>query len=169
VHRGPTAERLLNGAPCAVALVPDGWEARDFTTIGAGFVNSAEARAAVRDAHALAARSGARLRVLAAVRPRNWSHADAQELRAQAEDAAEAAVSGLLGAPVDIDVSVVEPADLLVATSGELDLLVCGTRGYGPRPAALLGGVTRPVSAHARCPVVVLSGAPHAGLAALVS
>jgi nucleotide-binding universal stress UspA family protein len=168
LHLGSTAERLLNGAPCAVALVPEGWETRDLTTIGAGFVDSAEGRAAVRDAHALAARSGARLRVLAAVRPRSWSHATADDLRAQAEAAAAAAMSGLLGAPVDVDVSVVEPADLLVAVSGELDLLVCGTRGYGPRPAALLGGVTRPLSARARCPVVVLSGAPQTGLAALV-
>ena len=47
-------------------------------------------------------------------------------------------------------------------------VLVCGTRGYGPRPAALLGGVTRRVFAEARCPVVVLSGAPQTGLAALV-
>jgi hypothetical protein len=39
----------------------------------------------VRTAHALAARSGARLRVLAAVRPRAWSRAGAAELREQAE------------------------------------------------------------------------------------
>jgi nucleotide-binding universal stress UspA family protein len=169
LRRGPTAERLLHGSPSAVALVPEGWELRDFTTIGAAFVDSAEGRAAMHDAHALAARSGARLRVLAAVRPRSWSRTSADELRAQAEAAAEAAMSGLLGAPVDVDVSVVEPADLLVAVSGELDLLVCGTRGYGPRPAALLGGVTGSVSAQARCPVVVLSGAPRTGLAALVS
>jgi nucleotide-binding universal stress UspA family protein len=165
---GSTAERLLHGAPSAVALVPDGWEAHGFATIGAGFVDSAEGRAAVREAHALAARSGARLRVLTALRPRHWSRATADELRALGEAAAAAAVSGLLGAPVDVDVSLVEPADLLVAVSGELDVLVCGTRGYGPRPAALLGGVTRRVFAEARCPVVVLSGAPQTGLAALV-
>jgi nucleotide-binding universal stress UspA family protein len=157
LQRGPTAERLLNGASCAVALIPRNWEAREFTTIGAGFVDSAEGRAAVREAHALAASSGARLRILAAVQPRSWSDASADELRAQAEAAAEAAMSGLLGAPVDIDVDVVEPVDLLVAVSGELELLVCGTRGYGPRPATLLGGVTRALTAQARCPVIVQS------------
>lgn len=168
VQLGSTAERLLNGAPTAVALVPPGWEARPFATIGAGFVDTAEGHAAVRDAHALAARSGARLRVLAAVRTRAWSRASADELRAYAERAAEAAISGLLGAPVDVDVSVAEPAALLVGVSGELDLLVCGTRGYGPRPAALLGGVTRALCEQARCPVVVLSGENRTGLAALV-
>jgi nucleotide-binding universal stress UspA family protein len=159
VRPGATAERLLNGSPSAIALVPAGWAPRDFGAIGAGFLDSAEGRAAVRTAHALAARSGARLRVLAAVRPRAWRRAGAAELREQAETAAAAAVSGLAGAPVDVDVSVAEPAELLVAVSGELDLLVCGTRGYGPRPAALLGGVTRVLCAQARCPVVVLSGA----------
>jgi nucleotide-binding universal stress UspA family protein len=162
VRPGATAERLLNGSPSAVALVPAGWAPHDFTAIGAGFLASAEGRAAVRAAHALAVRSAARLRVLAAVRQRVWSRADADVLRAQAEAAAAAAVSGLVGAPVDIDVSVVEPADLLVAASGELDLLACGTRGYGPRPAVLLGGVTRALCAQARCPVIVLSGAQTA-------
>jgi nucleotide-binding universal stress UspA family protein len=159
VRPGRTAERLLNGSPAAIALVSAGWAQRDFGVIGAGFVDSAEGRSAVRMAHALAARSGARLRVLAAVRPRAWSRAGADELRSQAEAAAAAAVSGLAGAPVDVDVSVAEPAELLVAVSGELDLLVCGTRSYGPRPATLLGGVTRVVCSQARCPVIVLSGA----------
>jgi nucleotide-binding universal stress UspA family protein len=162
VHRGRTAERLLSGAPCPVALVPQGWEPSALTTVGVGFADGEEGRAAVRHAHALAARSGARLRVLTAVRPRAWSRAGADELRALAEQAAEAAVAGLLGAPVDVDVSVVEPADLLVAASGELDVLICGTRAYGPRPASLLGGVTWTLSDQARCPLVVLAGVNQA-------
>jgi nucleotide-binding universal stress UspA family protein len=68
---------------------------------------------------------------------------------------AEAAMSGLLGAPVDVDVDVIAPEDMLIAASGELDLLVCGTRGYGPRPAPRLGGVTRALTEPARCPVIV--------------
>jgi hypothetical protein len=53
------------------------------------------------------------------VRPRAWRRAGAAELREQAETAAAAAVSGRAGAPVDVDVSVAEPAELLVAVSGE--------------------------------------------------
>jgi nucleotide-binding universal stress UspA family protein len=163
LHPGTTGARLLNGSPSAVAVVPVGWDGRALLTIGAGLAHGAEARAAVRDAHALAARAGARLRVLAAVLPRAWSHADAGELRAEAEEAASAEVPASAGTPVDIDVDVAEPADVLVAASGELDLLVCGTRAYGPRPAALLGGVTRRLVAEARCPVAVLSGEANAG------
>jgi nucleotide-binding universal stress UspA family protein len=168
LHPGPTAARLLNGSPSAVAVVPAGWDGRALATIAAGFAHGAEARAAVREAHALAVRAGARLRVLAAVRQRAWSHADAGELRALAEEAAGAAVPASAGAPVDVDVVVGEPADVLVAVSGELDLLVCGTRGYGPRPATLLGGVTRRLVAEARCPVAVLSGESRTSLGALV-
>lgn len=158
VRRGPTGDRLLNGAPCPVALVPRDWAPR-FDTIGAAFVDTAEGRAAVRGAHALAARSGARLRVLAAVRPRPWMEPDArEELRWRIESAAQAAVSGLVGAPVDVDVSATDPGDLLAGVSSELDLLVCGTRGYGPRPGALLGGVTTWLTSEAACPVIVLAG-----------
>ena len=51
--------------------------------------------------------------------------------------------------------SVQDPADFLIAASDRLDLLVCGSRGYGPQRAVLLGGVTRRVAAEARCPVIV--------------
>ena len=70
--------------------------------------------------------------------------------------------------PVNVDVAIAEPADVLVAVSGQLDLLVCGTRAYGPRPATLLGGVTRRLVAEARCPVAVLSGDPRTSIGALV-
>src|SRR4051794_21829519 len=70
LHPGTTGARLLNGSPSAVAVVPAGWDGRALATIAAGFAHGAEARAAVRDAHALATCAGARLRVLAAVRPR---------------------------------------------------------------------------------------------------
>lgn len=168
LHPGTTGTRLLNGSPSAVAVVPADWDGRALATIGAGFAHGAEADAAVRDAHALAACAGARLRVLAAVRPRAWSHTDAGELRAEAEEAAAAAVPASPGTPVDVDVTIAEPADVLVGVSGELDLLVCGTRGYGPRPATLLGGVTRRLVTEARCPVAVLSGEPRTSIGALV-
>ncbi len=39
-----------------------------------------------------------------------------------------------------------------------VDLLVCGSRGYGPVRAVLLGAVSRRIVTEARCPVAVL---PH--------
>jgi nucleotide-binding universal stress UspA family protein len=152
---GSTAARLLDGATCAVALVPRGWDWR-LRTIAAGYVDTAEGRDAVHGAHALARRAGARLRVLAVVQPRDWMDApDEGDLRTRAEQAAEAAVSGLLGEPVDVDVSVGEPAEVLYAETSAVDALVCGARGYGATPAALLGGVTRRVTDGGACPLIV--------------
>jgi nucleotide-binding universal stress UspA family protein len=175
VEAGSTALRLLSGAPCAVAVVPIGWSGPPAPeTVGVGFVDSEDGRGALHGAHALADGSGARLRVLTAVQPRPWMLDGATfddvagELRTEAEDAAQAAAGSLVGAPVDIDVDVAAPDDLLVGVSSEVDVLVCGSRGYGPQPAALLGGVTRRLVAAAACPVVVTARGAAVRLEALV-
>ena len=61
-----------------------------------------------------------------------------------------------------------DPADFLIAASENIDLLVCGSRGYGPRRAVLLGGVSRRVTTEAHCPVIVLARGAEAGLDALI-
>jgi nucleotide-binding universal stress UspA family protein len=170
---GRTGARLLDGAPCAVAVVPAGWEgARGSDWVGAGFVDAVEGRAATKSAHLLAQRAGTRLRVLAAVQPRPWMDGPEDELtvdlRARAENATAADVASLLGAPVDIDVQVGDPAGVLAAAAGDLELLVCGARGYGPERSALLGGVTRELTDGAACPVIVLARGPGVALDALV-
>jgi nucleotide-binding universal stress UspA family protein len=171
---GSTAARLLDGAPSAVAVVPAGWQGDgDWTTVGAGFVASVEGRAATGGAHVVAGRAGARLRVLAAVQPRAWMDGAGDEvaadLRARAEEAGGADMARLPGTAVDVDVLEGEPADvLLAAAADDLDLLVCGARGYGPERSALLGGVTRRVTAGAACPVIVLARGPGVTLESLV-
>jgi nucleotide-binding universal stress UspA family protein len=161
VGAGTTAARLLSGAACAVAVVRSEPPER-LGVVGAGFVDTAEGREALRGAHRLAARAGARLRVIAAVRLQPWMRrTSADDLRSRAEAAAQAAVSGLLGAPVDVDVAVHDAAELLQAVTHELDVLVTGSRGYGPTPATLLGGVTRKLAEDAACPLIVCArGAP---------
>jgi len=44
----------------------------------------------------------------------------------------------------------------LVERSAGLDLLVCGSRGYGPVRTVLLGSVSHALAHHARCPLMVL-------------
>jgi nucleotide-binding universal stress UspA family protein len=168
---GSTAARLLSGAPCGIAVVPHEWErGHGLTTVAVGFVDTLEGHAALRGAHALAARAGARLRVLAAVQRRSWMDATSEdELRARAEAAAEAAASGLIGAPVDIDVGIGDAAAYLLDASGEVDLLVCGGRGYGATDTVLQGGVTRQITAAARCPTIVLPRGVRAPLEPLLA
>ena len=72
VH-GSTADRLLHGAPCPVAVVPPGWQAGGgISVIGAAFVDTDEGRDALRGALALARRAGAKLRVLSAAKPHGY-------------------------------------------------------------------------------------------------
>jgi len=167
VPRGTTAERLLDGAPCAVAVVPtetgdedddDGEDDAEpgvaFAAIGVGLVETPEAGAAARGAELLARRAGARLRVLCAVRPGN------AELHRRVEESASAMLPAEAGVPIDIDVDDRDPCDLLVGASSEVDVLVCGSRCYGPHPATIRGGVTRRVTAEAACPVIVMARTP---------
>ena len=46
--------------------------------------------------------------------------------------------------------------ELLAKESAELDLMVTGSRGYGPHAAVLLGSVTHTLMREAQCPVLVL-------------
>jgi nucleotide-binding universal stress UspA family protein len=181
---GSTAQRLLHGAPCPIAVVPRAWQRGDgLRTIGVGYVDTAEGHNALEGALALARRSGAKLRVLSAAKERptteTYGGGDAltpaaryeeftSALRVSAEQAVEAATSGVSDVEIEPDVSVGDPADFLIAASEQLDLLICGSRGYGPARAVLLGGVSRRVVTEARCPVIVLARGVESGLEALV-
>ena len=59
-----------------------------------------------------------------------------------------------------------DPANALASVSPNLDLLVMGSRGYGPGLAVLLGGVSRRVTMTARCPVLVVPRGSTSALAA---
>ena len=183
LHRGSTAERLLHGAPCPVAVVPAGWEPGDgIKTVGAAFVATPEGRDAVRGAIALARRAGASVRVLSAAKPHGYGQTQGggpgreattfaeigSALRAHAEEAVQAETADAGDVRVEPDVSVQDPGDFLVAASKHLDLLVCGSRGYGPKRAVLLGGVSRRLTAEAHCPVVVLARGTEEGLEMLL-
>jgi nucleotide-binding universal stress UspA family protein len=183
---GSTAQRLMHGAPCPIAIVPAGWEAGSgLNTIGVAYVDSDEGRDALRGGYALARRAGAKLRVLTAVKPGLTAYARTEpstparrgtdvntvegELRVSAEKALRRATEALDGdVPVETDAFVEDPADVLIRVSENVDLLVCGSRGYGPVRAVLLGGVSRRLTAEAACPVIVVPRGVEASLEALL-
>lgn len=67
-----TAERLMHGAPCPIAIVPEEWEAGDgLNTIGVAYVDTDEGREALRGAHALAPCLASRCRAKREVPPAN--------------------------------------------------------------------------------------------------
>jgi nucleotide-binding universal stress UspA family protein len=183
---GSTAERLMHGATCPIAIIPSGWEAGNgLNTIGVAYVDSDEGREALQGGYALARRAGAALRVLTAVKANLAMYGETEtaiagqrgheidevegELRVRAEDALRRATDALEGdVAVETNAFVADPADVLVRVSEHLDLLVCGSRGYGPGRAVLLGGVSRRLTAEAHCPVIVVPHGVEGALEALM-
>jgi nucleotide-binding universal stress UspA family protein len=70
---------------------------------------------------------------------------------------------------IEVDAFVGDPADIVIDLSERLDLLICGSRGYGPLRAVMLGSVTRRVVAKAHCPVVVVPRGVETALQDLVA
>jgi nucleotide-binding universal stress UspA family protein len=167
---GSTAQRLLHGSPCPVALAPRAYVAPAVQTIAVGFVDSPEGRAALRAGHLLARLAGARLRVVAVLhasdgrdtalagpdKPEKGSQLRGHH-RARVEAALQRAVGALEpGVEVIPEFHVDDPADVLLRISRNVELMVCGSRGYGPLRSVLLGGVSRRLVDEASCPVLVL-------------
>jgi nucleotide-binding universal stress UspA family protein len=185
---GSTAERLMHGATCPVAVVPQRWEpSGGLSTIGVAYVDSDEGRAAMRAGHALARRTGAAVRLIAVVEHEFGMHLETEPtLAGRAEKTDLEDVEGLRrveaekhlrdvvatlhnGVEVEVDAFIGDPADVLIDLSAHLNLLVCGSRGYGPLRAVLLGSVSRRITAEARCPVVVIPRGVKASLETLAT
>jgi nucleotide-binding universal stress UspA family protein len=155
-----TAGRLLQGAPCAVAVAPaDLRTSEPFRHIGIAYDGSDEARVALAAGYALAQASSAAVTVAYAqflvtsegddlvLRERQR----AQRLLDEAADAAPAGVNPrtlLLHGPAS--------SVIARACEGVVDLLVCGSRGYGPIERALMGSVAEGLMEGAPHPVLVL-------------
>jgi nucleotide-binding universal stress UspA family protein len=176
-------ERMLHGAPCAVAAAPRDYAARrrpparqaqgarqaggGFPRVGVGFSDSQEGRAAIALAKEIAQRGGATLRIIAGsgLSPSLASYgfsssslpAIEDQMHADTEATLERVARELhLGERSRLEVRRGEPGRVLSDASDELDLLVLGSRAYGPARHALLGSVSAYVMRNARCPVLVV-------------
>ena len=181
---GSTAERLMHGAPCPIAVVPHAWEAGGgLEVLGIAYTETPEGEQALDSGLALAQRAGARVRVLTAVRPRRFGRVAGgrpgaertsyDEAGAEVEEITRSVLAEVErrapGVAAEADVSVQDAADFLIAASQNVDLLICGSRGYGPKRAVLLGGVSRKLTAGAHCPVIVLARGISEGLQPLIA
>jgi nucleotide-binding universal stress UspA family protein len=166
-------ERIVHGAPCAVAAAPEGYSEHappSLRRIGAGFADTQEGRAAIDTAIELAERVGGELRIIAAagLEPALAAYAlSSASLPALEEEMYEQTkgclerVAGELGAGrpaagLRAETLRGEPGAVLCAASENLDLLVLGSRAYGPVRRALLGSVSAEAMRTARCPVLVV-------------
>jgi nucleotide-binding universal stress UspA family protein len=165
---GSTAERLLHGAPCPVAVAPKGYAdrpAREPQAIGCGYDGSEASQQALKVARRLAEATGVQLLVIRAfqpiaydVPPSNLTVGGGESynvvLRDGAAEELDQAVERLSG-DVKGHFEVDEPAQVLAEASKSLDMLLVGSRGYGPLLSVIVGGVAGRVVREAACPVIV--------------
>lgn len=166
---GSTAERLLHGAPCPVAVVPYAFrmgKQHGVKTIACAWDGSPESEAALGVAEELAGEASASLRVIRVFEPTSYLYPTElaggyADFRAEARKMAQ---DGLTRRMEHIPASVDAQSDFhegladhdLVELSETVDLMVLGSRGYGPLKAVLLGGVSGKVVREAGCPVIVV-------------
>jgi nucleotide-binding universal stress UspA family protein len=167
VLAGDVTAGTLDGSPCPVAVAPRGLAEADprLRTIGVGYDGSPEATEALELARTLAEHASASLELIEALPPfvpvGPWMVAtisahdsqrdERRRLEAIVSEAAEHAREGAT-------VLTVEglPDTVLAQRSTDLDLVVVGSRGYGPVKRLVLGGTSRRLVRRAACPVIVV-------------
>lgn len=146
-------------------------------TILCGIDDSPGARAALEEALRMAARRGARLRVLAVYEPPEtwgaWGFGPAAEIPQprldEVSEAEQRAATDVVNATVDrlrdelpvapaYEVSAVpgRPVDVLVEAARDADALVLGHRGLGAVGSIVMGSTSLGCVLHATCPVTVV-------------
>jgi nucleotide-binding universal stress UspA family protein len=169
---GKRTRQLLGYFEVPLAVAPRGLAAQPrirFGQIGVGYDGGPEAAAALALACSIAAAAGARVRVCAVVDDRvplllgsafqrlaslEWKAVIDEEISRLGTEI-EAAVR-LTGADVTTDVACKRPAEALLTLSEEVDLLVIGSRRWGPTARVLLGSTGEALLQNAACPVVTV-------------
>jgi nucleotide-binding universal stress UspA family protein len=165
---GGVGERLLGGAASPVAIAPRGY--RDaapprLTRIGVGVDGSEEAQRALEAAVALARKAGAAIRVITAFQTLAFGGVATTALPSTSANAAmRAQLTGfhenaVAAARKSVDATGLfregSADEVLIEEGADLDLLVTGSRGYGPLGAVLMGSATAALARGAACPILV--------------
>jgi nucleotide-binding universal stress UspA family protein len=169
---GTTADAVIHGAPCAVAIAPSGYADADhaapFGLVTAAVDGGDETERVARVASRIARRAGAALRLVTVADvpytegpayAGNLGYASLQdtigEVAAKTLDRAARAAREA-GTAVDVRVVDGRVADAIAQASDDADLLVIGSRGYGPLRRVVLGSQTAKILHAATCPVLVI-------------
>lgn len=154
------ARQALHGAPCAVAIAPSGYAAkpRAIHEVGVAYNGSAESEHALSVARMLAAEHSGRLSACEAIAlPAYAFLGGAVPIDDTIEDLVDEARSRIarLG-DVEPHAEYGNVVDELTAYSASLDLLVVGSRGYGPVGRLVHGSTSGQLARTSRCPLLVL-------------
>jgi len=168
VAPGSVAEHLLHGARCRLMIAPKGYAQEDHSgdrlrVLAVGYDGMAESHAALEEGAKLALKFGASMKVVGVATP-----VPAMGAAAAAQAGAEAgpdfqsrlheAATGL--PPEARALPILEKGNpvnkLLEISEVGVDLLVLGSRGFGPVMRLLIGSVSSRVIRAAPCPVMIV-------------
>jgi nucleotide-binding universal stress UspA family protein len=158
---GDDTRAALNGAPCAVAIASRGYaEApRPLANVGVAYNDSPESKAALTVAQELAAPTNATVHALEVVSIPTYAYtgimppAIGETIEVMIQEA-----NGHMKALADVEGRAVYglAGEELAAFGDQVDILVAGSRGYGPVKRLVLGSTTDYLQRHARCSLLVL-------------
>lgn len=162
---GDDTRASLNGAPCPVAIAATGYAEHPtaFSKIGVAYDGSPESRAALDAADRLVRTNGGQVYARQVVSIPAYAYSAAIATGDVLDEMIEQAQTELEKLP-DVKGKVVGgiPGEELVAFGDEVDLLVTGSRGYGPLKRVMLGSTSDYLQRHAHCSLLVL---PRPGIA----
>jgi len=159
---GDDTRAALNGSPCAVAIAARGYAGRvdtPITKIGVAYNGSPESERALAKAREVAEPTRAEIEVLEVVAIPSYaltgltapSVGDTIDLMLTEANARLSHLPGVAGRAV-----YGLPGEELAAFGEEVDLLVVGSRSYGPVKRLVLGSTSDHLERHARCSLLVL-------------
>ncbi len=158
---GDDTRAALNGAPCAVAIASLGYAEHPtpITNIGVGYNSSSESEAALATARALAVALGARVHALEVVSIPTAAYTGIMPpAMGESMDVMIQEATSRMKALPDVEGRAVYglAGEELAAFSDQLDLLVVGSRGYGPLKRLVLGSTSDYLQRRARSALLVL-------------
>jgi len=162
---GSVADGLLHGAPCETVTAPRGYAAEQhgpFRTIAVAYDDTGEAKAALARAEALALACRATIVVFTVSAPPAVVPGATGYTPAIAPEVGPIVTRAVKG----VDERLAATGRALAGTPGATiaeaceeagaDLLVAGSRGYGPVMRVLIGSVSTQLMHRAPCPVLVV-------------
>jgi nucleotide-binding universal stress UspA family protein len=158
---GDDTRAALNRAPCAIAIAPRAYTSvtRRITKIGVGYEGSPESEHALATARELASRYGATIKALWVVSLQNVR--EETPIPADWPDATEVLVfrcSSELGRipGIEAEATYGGPREELSRFGDRVDLLIVGSRRYGPIRRLFHGTTSTYLTRHISCPLLVL-------------
>lgn len=158
---GDDTRAALNGAPCAVAVAPAGYAQAPalLREIGVAYNATPESDQALAVARLIAARHDAKLSLFEAVALPMYVY---YGFGTPYGDVAEEMLASVRSELAQIDgvephVAFGDAAEELTVYSASVDLLVVGSRGFGPLGRLIHSSTSMRLSRSARCPLLILT------------